>query len=111
MSQQRNALLEEHEGRLQLALQAYNAKQFRSHQAAAAAFNVKHYTLTERAKGKPFWREIRPNCQKLTITKEQAIVQYMLNLNSRGFAPRLYKVEDMADKLLGIRGGKPVGNY
>ena len=54
MSQQHNTILEEHEGRLQLTLQAYNAKQFRSYRAAAAAFNVKHYTLTERAKGKLF---------------------------------------------------------
>ncbi|KAF2271224.1 uncharacterized protein EI97DRAFT_489963 [Westerdykella ornata] len=54
MSQQRKALLEEHEGRLQLALQAYNAKQFQSYRAAAAIFNIKHHTLTEHAKGKLF---------------------------------------------------------
>ena len=43
------------------------------------------------------------------MTEEQTIVRYILDLDSRGFAPRLYKVADMADKLLGIRGGEPVG--
>ncbi|KAF2277335.1 uncharacterized protein EI97DRAFT_375234 [Westerdykella ornata] len=54
MSQQHKALLEEHESRLQFALQAYNTKQFRSYRAAAAAFNIKYYTLTEHVKGKLF---------------------------------------------------------
>jgi hypothetical protein len=49
MPQPPNALLLEHEGRLQLALEAYKAGQFRSHQAAAQAFNVKHRTLSYRA--------------------------------------------------------------
>ena len=39
------------------------------------------------------------------------IVQYILNLNSQGFPPRLYKVADMANKLLGVRGGEPIGKY
>ena len=47
--------------------------------------------------------------RKLTTTEEQTIVRYVLDLDSQGFAPRLYEVADMADKLLGIRGGEPVG--
>jgi hypothetical protein len=52
-----------------------------------------------------------PNGLKLTRTEEQTIVQYILDLNSRGFAPRLCEVSDMADKVLGVRGGKPVGKH
>ena len=37
------------------------------------------------------------------------IVRYILNLDSRGFAPRLCEVADIADKLLAVRGGTPVG--
>jgi len=44
----------------------------------------------------------------LTATEEQTIVQYILNLDSRGFAPRLCEVADMADKLLAVCGGKAV---
>jgi hypothetical protein len=102
MSQLPNTLLLQHKGRLQLALEAYNSGQFQSQRAAAAAFNVKHRTLA-------FCAETLPNCLKLTGTEEQTIVRYILDLDSRGFAPRLCEVADMADKLLGARGGKPVG--
>jgi hypothetical protein len=37
------------------------------------------------------------------------IVQYILDLDSRGFAPRLAGVEDIANYLLETRGGKRVG--
>jgi hypothetical protein len=109
MPQQPNALLLQHEGRLQLALEAYKSGQFRSHQAAAQAYNVKRRTLSHRAQGLPFRVEAAPNCQKLTTTEEQTIVRYILDLDSRGFAPQLCEVADMANKLLGVRGGKPVG--
>ena len=49
--------------------------------------------------------------QKLTITEEQTIVRYILDLDSRGFAPRLCEVADIADKLLAVRGSKPVGKH
>ena len=39
------------------------------------------------------------------------IVQYILNFNSRGFPPQLYKIVDIANKLLGVRGGEPIGKY
>ncbi len=42
-------------------------------------------------------------------TKEQTIIQYILDLNSRGFAPWLYKVADIADKLLTIYSGILIG--
>jgi hypothetical protein len=109
MSQPHNVLLLQHEGRLQLALQAYNSGQFRSYRAAAHAYNVKQQALSQRAKGILFRIETPPNCLKLTGTEEQMIVQYILDLDSRGFAPWLCEVADMADKLLGARGGKPVG--
>jgi hypothetical protein len=108
MPQPPNALLLEPKGRLQLALKAYRSSQFQSHQAAAKAFNVKRRTLSHRAQGLLFHAEAAPNCQKLTATKKQTIIQYILNLNSRGFAPRLCEVADIANKLLAIRSSKPV---
>jgi hypothetical protein len=52
-----------------------------------------------------------PNSLKLTRTKEQTIVQYILDLYVQGSAPRLCKVEDMANKLLDVRNGEPVGKH
>lgn len=42
------------------------------------------------------------------MSGEQTIVRYIPDLDLRGFAPQLC-VADIADKLLGVSGGKPVG--
>jgi len=97
------------EGKIELALQAYKEGQFQSLRRAADAFNVCYRTLTRRYNGTLSRANIRPSNQKLTTTEEETIVRYILDLDSRGFAPRLCEVADMADKLLAIRGGKPVG--
>jgi hypothetical protein len=53
--------------------------------------------------------ETRPNRQKLTTLKEEVIIRNILDLDSRGFAPRLAGVEDMANYILESRGGERVG--
>ena len=109
MSQQRNTFNIEQEGRIELALQAYQNHEFQSLRRAAATFNVPYTTLLHRSKGIFFRRDTYPNCRKLTPTEEQTIVQHILDLDSRGFAPRLCEVGDMADKLMAAKGGQPVG--
>jgi hypothetical protein len=109
MNRQRDLILTQQEGRVELALQAYNSGQFKSVRRAAAAFNVRHQRVADRLHGITSRPQIQPNCQKLTITEEQTIVRYILDLDSRGFAPRLCEVADMADKLLATRGGTPIG--
>ena len=109
MSQPAHLILLQQEGRVQLALRAYHAGQFRSHRCAAAAYNVDHQRLSDRDRGIPFRLETPPNGRKLTLTEEQTIVEYILDLDQRGFPPRKCEVIDMADKLLAARGGEPVG--
>jgi hypothetical protein len=109
MPQQHNAIIIQEEGRLNLALQAYTTGQFKSLRRAAAAFNVTHQRLSNRLHGITPRAQTELNCQKLTATEKQTIIRYILDLDSRGFAPRLCEVADIADKLLTIRGGEPVG--
>ena len=45
----------------------------------------------------------------LTKTEELVIVQHVLDLDLRGFAPRLATVRDMADSLLAARSASKVG--
>jgi hypothetical protein len=97
------------EGRIELALQAYTLHQFKTLRRAAAAFSVRHQRLSDRLHGITNRRQTRPGIQKLTSTEEQTIVRYILDLDSRGFAPRLCEVADIADKLLASRSGIPVG--
>ena len=54
-------------------------------------------------------RDSTPNSQKLTSYEEAALVQYILDLDSRGFSPRAQAVQEMADLLLSERGESPVG--
>ena len=109
MSQQRNVIAVQEEGRIDLALHAYTSSQFQSLRRAAVAFNVNHQRLSDRLRGITSRSQTRPNSYKLTATEEQTIIRYILDLNARGFAPRLCEVADMADKLLGIRGRELVG--
>jgi hypothetical protein len=111
MSQQQDTQLSNQEGRIQLALFAYNTRHFQSLRHAAQAFNVPCSTLIRRNNGITHPIETRNARHKLTATEEQTIVRYILDLNSQGFAPRLCKVADMADKLLAVRSGELVGKH
>ena len=54
MPQLHNALLREHEGRLELAIEALSLKRFKSQRAAARALNVKQRVLSARVRGTLF---------------------------------------------------------
>jgi hypothetical protein len=49
------------------------------------------------------------NSRKLSDLEEQTIVQYILDLDTRGFPPRLCGVEEMANRLLAERDAPSVG--
>ncbi len=66
-------------------------------------------TLSEQMAGIAPRDETRPNCSKLSKLEEEVIIRYILDLDSRGFAPRLTSVEDIANYILESRGGKRVG--
>jgi hypothetical protein len=45
----------------------------------------------------------------LTSAEKNTIVQYILDLDSQRFPPRIKSAEDMANLLLKTRGAKPIG--
>jgi hypothetical protein len=51
----------------------------------------------------PARRDCQPNSKKLTQLEEEVIVNYILNLDTRGFAPTYAAVRDIANKLLAAR--------
>ena len=51
----------------------------------------------------------RANYHKLTKVEEDVIIQYILDLDTRGFAPRLGGVEDIANYILELHRGQHVG--
>jgi hypothetical protein len=67
---------------------------------AAAIYGVHHTKLSRRIRGKQSRRDQAANSKKLTNLEESIIIQYILNLDSKGFPPRLRGVEDMANHIL-----------
>ncbi|RFN47269.1 hypothetical protein FIE12Z_8482 [Fusarium flagelliforme] len=97
------------EARILLALQALKNDPKLSIRRAAEIYNVHYRTLHRRHKGSQSRRDIIPKSRKLSDLEEQIIVQYILDLDSRGFPPRLRGVEEMANRLLADRDASPIG--
>ena len=96
------------EANIQLAIQALDQGQFRTIRSAARAYSVCHKTLTRRLKGQPSRRDILANSRRLTNLEEEVVTQYITDLQSRGFPPRLSTVEEMANQLLRDREVGPI---
>jgi hypothetical protein len=97
------------EARIVTAIQALQNDSKLSVRAAARIYNVAEATLRTRRAGVTARRDTIPNSRLLTPSEERAIVKYILDLDSKGFPPRLRGVEDMANRLLAERGGRRVG--
>ena len=101
--------LQSDESNIILALQAIEKDPNLTLRAAAKIYSVPHTTLIRRKHGRPARGDCQPNSRKLTDLEEKAIIQYVLDLDSRAFPPRIQGVEDMANRLLEDRNATPVG--
>jgi hypothetical protein len=97
------------EARIILAIEAIQSSKKLSRRSAAKIYKVPYATLSDRIAGRTTRRESRANGLKLTEVEEEVIVQRILDMDTRGFAPRLAGVEDMANFILKSRGGECVG--
>jgi hypothetical protein len=78
----------EQEGKIKLALQAYQKGQIKSLRAAAQLYNVPKTTLQDRAAGMTSRVDKRWHLYKLTQCEEYLLVKWVLSMDSRGAAPR-----------------------
>ena len=97
------------EARVILALEAIRNDEKLSLRAAAKLYDIPESTLRSRRAGISARRDTTPNSRRLTDSEEKAIIQFVLELDSRSFPPRLRSVEDMANQLLPVRDAPPVG--
>jgi Tc5 transposase DNA-binding domain/helix-turn-helix, Psq domain len=97
------------EGRVLLAKQAVKEGQIQSVRSAAELYDVPETTLRHRIDGMPSRDDCTPNSRKLTLCKEEAIIQYILDLDSRGFSPRPRDVQEIANLLFAERITSLVG--
>ncbi len=96
------------EGRMALAILAIRLGQIKSVRAAAKVYSIKRKTLSLRLNGIQSRRDTIPHNQKLTLSEESVIINYVLDLNSRGFSVRVCVVGEMANLLLDQRQGAHV---
>ncbi|KAL9561826.1 hypothetical protein ACKAV7_014088 [Fusarium commune] len=97
------------EANILLALQALQNDPKLNLRRAASIYTVSWKTLGRRQKGIQSQRDATPKSRKLSNLEEQTIVQFILDLDSRGFPPRLRCVEEMANRSLADRDAPPVG--
>ena len=109
MSQQHQALRLYTEGDVQLVVSDVQSSQVKSLRRAEAIYNVPRRTIQRRCDGKRPRRDCELNSKRLTKLEEEAIVQRVLEESLRGIPPSKAHVQDMADRLLRERGGKPTG--
>ena len=97
------------EARINLAIQSYRKGQFSSTRAAADAYSVCYNTVNRRMNGTRTRRDAGLDQEKLTQQETEVIIQRVLDMDTRGFSPRMQDLADMANLLLTERGGEPVG--
>ena len=99
------------ESQMLLALQSIRKDPEVSLRAAARIYGVCRMKLARRQKGMLSRRDTTPKSRNLTNLEESSIVQYIIDLDSRSFPPRLVQVEDMANRLLADRDAPRVGKH
>ncbi|KAL2889054.1 Jerky protein-like protein-like [Ceratocystis lukuohia] len=97
------------EGRILLALKALKNDPKLKLRRAAEIYEVGRMILWRRQRGIQPRQDWTPKSRKLSDPEEQIIAQFILDLDSRGFPPRLRGVEEMANRLLADRDASPVG--
>ncbi|KAL9563830.1 hypothetical protein ACKAV7_012072 [Fusarium commune] len=97
------------EARILLALQALQNNPKLSLRRAATIYEIRFGTLRNRKMGMQSRCDWIPKSRKLSNLEEQIIVQFLLDLDSRGFPTRLRFMEEMANSLLADRDASPVG--
>jgi hypothetical protein len=96
------------ESRIILAIEAVRSTKRMSFRAAAKTYGIPESSLRYRIKRRVAKHEKRNAVYNLTESEEETLVRYILDLDSRGFPPRIERVKDMADLLLMMRSTKRV---
>ena len=97
------------EARIILAIEAIRTSKKLNCYATTKLYNVPYSILCARMNGRSTLCERRPTIQLLTELEEGVIVRYILDMDIRGFAPRLASVEDIANYILEARRERHVG--
>ncbi|EDO04447.1 hypothetical protein SS1G_06930 [Sclerotinia sclerotiorum 1980 UF-70] len=97
------------EAQILLAIEAIRNDKKLSIRKVAKLYNISYTTLICRMNGLTPRMEFRPKSHNLTDLEEEVLIQYILDMDERGFSPRISDVEDMTNYILETQGVKKVG--
>ncbi|APA15761.1 hypothetical protein SS1G_09399 [Sclerotinia sclerotiorum 1980 UF-70] len=97
------------EARIILAIEAIRKSKNLTITKAAKVYSVPRSTLRDRINDRNNQMETRANGHKITELEKKVLLQYIIDVDDRGFAPKLNDVEDMANYILQSRGAKKIG--
>lgn len=97
------------EARIILAIEAKRTNPKLSIRYLAIQYDVPRTTIQNRMIGKIFRPDSRSGIRILTVSEKNAIIEYILQLDSKGFSSRKVDVEDMANLLVAKRDALPIG--
>jgi hypothetical protein len=109
MPQLRNAQQTYTKGDITLAILDLTSKQIQSEKRATTIYSVPRTTVQDRRARRRPRRDYEPNSKRLTKLEEEAIIQHILKESLRRIPPSKAHVQDIADRLLRERSGKPTG--
>ena len=92
-----------------LALQEARKHENPKLRSIAKIYRIPPSTLHTRYNGTPSRRDISIKSKNLTDLEEEVVVEYILELDAKGFPPRVVHVQNMADRILRQRGTRRVG--
>ncbi|KAF6803059.1 transposase [Colletotrichum musicola] len=97
------------ESRIILAMEAKRTNPGLSLRRLTSQFDVPRSTLQYRITGRTARSDKTNGSPTLTPGEEEAIVQYILDLDSRGFSPQRCNVEDIANLLTAKYNSRRIG--
>jgi hypothetical protein len=92
------------ETRIILAIKAIRLSKIINTRTIAKLYRVPRTILRDRITSRTPCNKIRPNYYKLITLEEKVISRNILELDSRGFIPRLAGIKDIANFILESRG-------
>ncbi len=95
--------------RITLAIEAIRTTKKMSIRRTAKTYDLPESSLRDRIKDITPLTERRNGRYRLTPTEKETLLRYILDLDSRGFAPRIDNVEDMANILLATHNTERIG--
>jgi hypothetical protein len=90
-----------------LAAQSIKNQYIKSQRRAAFLYNVPRSTINRRLQHVPTIQAFNQQKRTLSSIEEQSLVEWILDLDRRGFPPNIIDVRRMADVLLANRGQDP----